>query len=194
MATSSAAAGYLSPSVSPVYDNALDDLLHDVVVGITGLPGDLVRPRWQPEPPQQPDFAVNWVAFGLRNSTVDPFAHEEEAADGASAAIQRDEILYYLHSFYGPGAHGLAERFRDGFEISQNRDALRSLGLGLVEVQEITKAPALLKEKWVPKVDVVVVYRRRTSRTYPILTITSATGSIATEIQATTTPIIVTNL
>lgn len=188
MATNSSQAGYLLPTAQAVYDNALDDLLHDVVVGITGLPGDLVRPRWQPEPPQQPDFAVNWVAFGLRNSTVDSFAHEEEAADGTSAAIQRDETLYYLHSFYGPGAHGLAERFRDGFEISQNRDVLRDLGLGLVEVQEITKAPALLKEKWVPKVDVVVVYRRRTSRSYPVLTIQSATGGLVTDIG--TTPII----
>ena len=192
MSANSSIAGYLAPSSASVYDNALDDLLHDAIVGMTGITGDLVRPRWQPEPPQQPDFSTNWVAFGLRNTTVDSFAYEGEASNGASASVERDELLYYLHSFYGPAAHGLAERFRDGFEISQNRDVLRGLGFGLVEVQEATKVPALLKQKWVPRVDVVVAYRRRTSRVYPILTITSATGSIVTDIPNTTTPIIVT--
>lgn len=51
--------GYLPPSTSPAYDAALDQMFHDLVMGITGLTGDLVRPRWQAEPPQQPEHSVN---------------------------------------------------------------------------------------------------------------------------------------
>lgn len=191
MATNSASAGYLAPTASPVYDDSLDDIIHDLIVGLTGIAGDLVRPRWQSEPPQQPPFTTDWVAFGLSNSTVDAFAFEShDPAGEGPTSVERDELLEYIHSFYGPHAHGLAERFRDGFEIGQNRDVLRAAGLGLVEVQRANKVPALLKEKWVPKVDVTVVYRRRTSRPYPVLTIQSATGGLVTE-ELGTTPIIV---
>lgn len=182
MATDSSAAGYLAPSTSPAYDNALDDIIHDLIVGMTGIVGGLVRPRWQPEPPTQPDYTVDWVAFGLNRSTVDAFAYEHHDASGAGPTrVERDELLFFLHSFYGPHAHGFCERFRDGFEISQNRDAIKAVGLTLVEVQEPVKLPALLKEKWVPRVDVTVIYRRRTSRAYPVLTLRSGHVELTTE-------------
>ena len=182
MATDSSVAGYLAPSSAPVYDDALDNTIHDLIVGLAGITGDLVRPRWQPEPPTQPAYSANWVAFGLTGTDVDSFAYEHHSPTGEGpTSVERDELLTYIHSFYGPGAHGLCERFRDGFEISQNRDALRSAGLTLVEVQRAVKIPALLKEKWVPKVDVTVVYRRRTSRAYPVLTLRSANADLVAE-------------
>jgi hypothetical protein len=110
---------------------------------------------------------------------VDTFAFERQGTN--EAAIERDELIDYLHSFYGPGASGVAERFRDGFEVAQNRDTLAANNIGLVEVQKAQKVPALLKSKWVTKVDVVVTYRRRTSRSYPILTTTSAQGQLVTD-------------
>ena len=194
MATDSSAAGYLSPATAAVYGDALDDVLHDAVVGMTGIAGSLVRPRWQPEAPQQPDFSVDWVAFGVVRTVVDVFAYEgHHAAGGGSDSVERDELLFVLHSFYGPNSHAYCERFRDGFEISQNRDVLKAAGVGLVEVGEATILPALLKEKWVRRVDVTVTYRRRTSRTYAVLSLTSANGTLVTDVPATTTPIVVPN-
>lgn len=191
MATDSSVAGYLNPSVAAPYDEALDDFLHGVIVGLTGLAGSLVRPRWQAEPSQRPEFNVNWCSFGLSRSEVDPFAYEAHDPTGEGPVrVERDEILFYAHSFYGPGAHGIAERFRDGLEIPQNRDVLQTGKLGLIEVQEAVKVPSLLAERWVPKIDVMVLYRRRTSRSYPVLTIRSAGIEIVT--QDGSTPISVT--
>jgi hypothetical protein len=182
MATNSSQAGYLAPSSAAVYDDALDDFLQQVIVGLTGLPGSLVRPRWQAEPLQRPDFTVNWVSFGLARSEVDPFAYEaHDPAGEGPTIVERDEILTYAHSFYGPNAHGLVERLRDGFEIPQNRDVLASGGLGLIEVQEAVKVPSLLAERWVPKIDVSILYRRRTRRAYPVLTIKTAGIELVTE-------------
>lgn len=182
MATDSSVAGFLAPSASAAYDATLEDLLQAAVVGITGLPGTLVRPRWQPEPPQQPSFTTDWCAFGVMRTTVDVFAADlHDPTGNGSNKIERDEILFVLHSFYGPNAHAYCERFRDGFEIAQNRDTLTAQGLALIEVGEATVLPALLKEKWVKRVDTTVQYRRRTSRTYPVLTITQAQGDLQTD-------------
>lgn len=187
-APNSASAGFLAPSAAAPYDDPLDDLLTEVVVGITGIAEDLVRPRWQPEPRPQPAYTVNWCAVGVVRSEVETFAYERHNPAGeGSSSVERTETLYVLHSFYGPNAHGLCERFRDGFEISQNRDTLRAANIGLVEVQQAIKLPALLKEKWVSRVDVTVVYVRRTARVYNILNLLSAQAILDNEVF--TTPI-----
>ncbi|MFT2520511.1 hypothetical protein ACMWQB_30330, partial [Escherichia coli] len=62
----SATGGYLVPAVAspPLDDDDLDNLLHDMIAGISGLPRAMVRPRWQPTVPKQPEPGVNWCAFG----------------------------------------------------------------------------------------------------------------------------------
>lgn len=191
MATDSSAAGYLAPSAASPYDEALGDLMQAVIKGITGIAGTLVRPRWQTEPSNRPAFNVNWVSFGLVRTSVDAFGYERHSTDGLLTYVERDELLYVLHSFYGPNAHGYCERFRDGLELPQNRDEMRAANLALVEVQEAVNLPSLLKEKWVQRVDTTVIYRRRTSRTFPVLTIESAEFGLNNELYVT--PIVVDN-
>lgn len=174
MANDSTTAGFLTPVQSPIYGADLDKVFHDAIVGITGLRGDLVRPRWQPEPPAQPDFAVNWVAFGIVNNEVDTFAYDRHDPATETSKVERDEVLQVLHSFYGPDAMQYCETLRDGLEIAQNRDQLQSFGVYVQEVQRAIQIPALLKERWVKRVDAIVVYRRRTSRKYQIATLVSA--------------------
>jgi hypothetical protein len=184
----SSVAGYLSPSAEPLDDDDLEDIMHDAIVGLTGITGDLVRPRWQPEPAQQPAFSANWVAFGITRWTPDTYSYQRQD-DDFNHVVERDILLYVLHSFYGPKSMGLCNRFRDSFDIAQNRDQLVAAGIELVEVQEALNIPALLKAVWVKRVDVVVVYRRRTSRTFPVLTI--STGQLGLDNEAYVTPIIV---
>lgn len=181
MANDSTTAGFIAPTQSPVYDNALDKVFHDAIAGITGIPGSLVRPRWQPEPPQQPAFDVNWVAFGIVDNSVDTFAYDHHSPSDETSQVQRDEVLQVLHSFYGPDATQFCERFRDGLEIAQNRDQLQSAGVFVQEVQQARQIPALLKERWVKRVDALVVYRRRTSRSYKIANIVSAELTVLDE-------------
>lgn len=178
MATDSSAAGYLVPAgtPNPIYDQALDRVLHDVIQGITGIVDPtLVRPRWQPEPPATPAFTTDWIAYGITRSTRDTFAYMGHDGDGqGSDELVRTEELLVLVSTYGPNAHGNMERLSDGFEVEQNRAALQALDADLVECQESIVLPALLKEKWVKRVDMTIVLRRKVTRSYPVLNLQSA--------------------
>lgn len=170
MANDTTASGYLVPTASPVYDDSLDDLLHDAIMGISGISdGTLIRPRWQPEPPNQPAFDTNWVAFGIVRTQPDVFSYEGHDALGlGTSVVERDELLYVLHSFYGPDGAKYREQYRTGLQLSQNRDALRAAGIGVVEVQESVNVPALFKERWVRRTDVTIVFRRRVGWAYNV--------------------------
>ena len=173
MATSSTTVGYLLPDATsdPLEGDALDDLFQSVLQGILGfLDGSLIRPRWQPEPPNQPDFQTNWVAFGLTVTKSDVFAYVGHDPSG-SDIMERDEHITVLQSYYGPGGQALASRYNDGIQIEQNRDVLTAHGIKLVECQEVMQLPALLKEKWVKRFDCKTVFRRRIRRVYPVATL-----------------------
>lgn len=184
MTTDSSAAGYLAPATTPtdpVYDSALDRVLHDIIQRTMGISDPtLVRPRWQAEPPAQPSFATNWAAFGVTVVNADVFAallHDPAGAD----ILQRTEELEVLVSTYGPAARANMVLLRDGLSVEQNRDGLAAIGANLVECRTMVNLPALLKEKWLPRVDMTVVLRRKVVRTYPVLNITSASFGLDNE-------------
>ncbi len=186
MPIDSSQAGYLDPTASPLEGDALNKVLHDAIVGLTGINGKLVRPRWVPEPSTQPSFDENWVAFGIPRTVPDYASYEEVIVDGVTQ-IQRDELLFVLHSFYGPNCKALAERMRNALDVSQNRAALRAAGLLFKEAQEPVVLPALLKEKWVKRVDITIVYARRAIHTYAIRIIES--GQLGLDNEHYVTPI-----
>jgi hypothetical protein len=188
----SSAAGVLPPLSSPIYDNPLEDFFHDFLVALSGLPGDLVRPRWQPEPPNMPDFSVNWLAFGFPRIVEDVFAYEgEDPGDRQRDIVERDEILTMLMSFYGPQGGALGKRVSASLQISQNRAYLRTQNIGVVEVEDQIRLPALLKEKWVPRVDINVRFRRRAGWVFAIRTVESVDALQGLNNELYITPIIV---
>lgn len=175
MATDSSVAGYLAPTASPDYDALLNLSFHDLLVGVTGINGKLVRPRWTSEPINQPAFDVDWVAFGVTGGKVDTFAKVEHDPTGdGSSSVKRDETLELLFSFYGPNASSLCARLKDGLELDQNRATLAAEGIAVIEMQEPLNVPALMQQKWVKRVDVRGRFRRRTERVYAILSVESA--------------------
>ncbi|WP_217284496.1 phage neck terminator protein [Pseudomonas nitroreducens] len=85
MANTSASGGYLTPAGAPTpADEALEDILQPMVVGITGLPGKMVRPRWQPGNPKQPEPNVNWCAIGVMHTKQDANPAIEHDAPGTA--------------------------------------------------------------------------------------------------------------
>lgn len=184
--TDSSTGGPLVPSsTAPAYDADLEDILHDLVVGLTGLTGPMVRPRWQPNPPPQPSGDTNWCAIGTQTIVSDdyPFEIHDGSADGGLGTSEqiRTETIEVVASFYGPGGQGYASMTRDGLYLPQNGEGIGAYGLVLHEVASIQQAPALINEVWIRKFDLRFTLRRLVRRTYPIRNLQSTTGALETE-------------
>lgn len=182
---------YQPPALVPTpdYDDPLEDLLQRAITGITGLDPTLVRPRWQVEPANQPDFDSDWVAFGITATYGDQFSyqiHDPTANAGLGGDnLERDEFLRVLLSFYGPHGSALMGRFRDGLQVDRNRDELYASGVKLIEVMESINLPALLKERWVRRIDLPVLFGRRIRRAYGIPSVVGGQVSILDENRTT---------
>jgi hypothetical protein len=173
MTNTSATGGYLAPlSPFPLEGKELLRFIQGWVVGITGLPGKMVRPRWQAEPPNIPQAGTAWAAIGITTRPSDTFPY----VDGPR--LQRHELLNILSSFYDLGSGGEADdlvaRLRDGAMVPQNREELTRNGFALIETGEIVALPSLLKQRWLYRVDLNVVLRRQIDRNYDVLTLLSS--------------------
>lgn len=180
----SSTGGYLAPAVDapPAEDDALDDLVHDLISGITALPPDLVRPRWQPTVPKQPEPSVDWCAFGVQEQEQDagPVIQHDGAGDGHDTYIRHQDVDV-MCTFYGPRAKGYAQRLADGLAIPQNREQLQLLDMAFVGVGAIRPAPDLVNQQWVRRYDMTVTLRRKITRTYAVLNLKSAAVATTTD-------------
>jgi hypothetical protein len=178
---------YLTPDISltPIYDEALEDVFQANVAGITATDPTLVRPRWQPEPPNQPAFTTDWVAMGVSVTAQDwgvYQAHDPTIVTTPPGSggdrVERDEFLELLLSFYGPNCHARMAQWRDGIMIEPNRWELYTYGIKLVEVMDPVYLPALLKETNVKRVDLRANFARRIKRVYAIQSVADVTVAI----------------
>lgn len=184
MPNTSATGGYLVPAASPapLEDQAFEDFLHDIFVGLTGLDNENVRPRWQPEPPNQLAFGVDWIAFGIMRQDADTYAaiEHDPIGDGADH-LQRHETVEVLISSYGDHATANLTQLRDGLQVEQNRAILTTNAMGLEKTGEIIPAPTLVKDRWLRRFDMTMTFRRQIRRTYQVLNLLSAHGTIDAE-------------
>lgn len=190
MANDSSTGGYLVPTStgSDLNDIALATFLQGVVVGITGLPGNMVRPRYQLEPPNVPDLGINWAAISRGTAKRDPFAAVIHigAGDGDDLVV-RNRTVEVLCSFYGPAAETNGELLAMGMEVAQNREAMRAAGFALVGgVGDAVIAPAQIKGKWTYRVDIGFTVRQQQQYTYPILNLEAIQATLTSDAMATT--------
>jgi hypothetical protein len=197
MPNTSATGGYLlpdpAPAPAPLEGQALLRFFQQVIVGITGLPNQLVRPYWQEESPDIPDPSETtaWAAFRIvrRPSDEYPFVGRlPYQAEAGVTTMQRHEVLNIATTFYDLGSTGpnnsggqadnFAALLRDGLLIAQNREPLTLAGMGLVKTGDLVTVPVVFKSRWQYRVDLEWEVRREISRTYSVLTIVSATGDI----------------
>jgi len=183
MSNTSATGGYLAPAPGPRTLTQVEDVLHDVVAGITGLSGKLVRPRWQETPPQQPKREVTWCAIGITDDQDAPGAPEvqHDGGSGGTDTVVTRALLVVTASFYGPQGMDLAWRLRDGLKVEQNRAGLRAAGLALYEIGRLRYVPELVNKAWVPRVDLELSVWSESRRTYPVLNILCGPATIETE-------------
>lgn len=182
--------GFLHPVETgfPLNDfgDDLDNALHDVVVGITGLPPTMVRPRWQPENAHQPpEHATDWCGVGVLSvraevapSIAQKPGHLSAAAPPGYQVFRRHEEITAQASFYGAHAHSFAARLQDGLYQCQNNDELRFRGLALVEAEQLITTADLVNMNWRRRIDLNFTLRRAVTRVYPIRSLKEAHGFI----------------
>lgn len=188
----SATGGYLLPVTPPPADDlSLDRQLSNLVSGITGLPGSMVRPRWQPEPPPIPAATENWASVGVTESNpekgtpyfrhvgrdYDPVTHVELPYDGRSDMVEQEELTV-LVTFYGPASGELASLLKSGIHVGQNWEQGHSRGLALKGVGAIRHVPEQINREWYMRRDIELRIMREVDRTYSILNILSAQGTL----------------
>jgi hypothetical protein len=175
--------GYLNPLPQAELPKRLDvvQFIQTVLVGLSELDGTLVRPKWQVQPPKQPDILVDWISFGINVSTANANAFVGIVND--KTIMQRHEKLEITCSFYGPNAFNLSQLVRDGFQIQQNLDGLRSANMGFTETAPATHLPELINERWVNRYDMNIFLQREVQSEYPIYSFLSVNGTINTALE-----------
>lgn len=183
MSNTSATGGYLVPTLSQSLPGelSLEDFIQTVIVGITGYPGPLVRPKWQQSPPKNPDIDVDWIAFGIQINSPDSNAYTSLDKDGNDLLLRMEKIQVQA-AFYGPNAQENSSIFRDGFQIQQNLESLKLANMGFNSISDAVRGPDLLNQRWVDRWETTLVLVRTVQRVYPVLSFASARGSIHTVI------------
>lgn len=184
----SSTAGYLQPIVvTDINDADLDDFLQGLVAGITGLDGELVRPRYQEEPPTIPAFGITWAAVGEQRRTADLFALDfssNREFQGLNDSKYRNEILEILCSFYGPKAQQYAEVLSIGFQVDQNREQMQLNGFAFIEASDFVRVPELIQNKWVNRIDVPFRLRRAQEYTFGVLDLVASDVTVKDDTDA----------
>lgn len=157
----------------------LAQFLQTVFVGVSGLNGTLVRPKWQEEPPKQPDIKTNWMALGIDIAAPDANSYVDVDEDDATVS-QRHEALEVGCSIYGPDALEIYGLLRDGFQLQPNLEGLKTANMGFVEISPARRIPDLVHQRWMNRIQTSVFFRREIQRVYPILTFLSASGTVHT--------------
>lgn len=175
---------YITPGIisPPIPGNlTLTRFIQTVLVGISGLPGPMVRPKWQIEPPKQPNICVNWMSFGIENANPDANGYLSTDNNGVTTS-QRHEELEISCDLYGPEALEIYGILRDGFQLPQNRFALEQANMGFINILSARRIPDLINERFVNRRVTTINLRREIQRLYPIPTLIGVNGTIYTDL------------
>ena len=180
MPNTSATGGYLADVTPPAEGVALRRFIGELLRGVTGLPGDMVRPSWQENPPPMPAYGIDWLAYGVTARRVEagePW--QAEKTDTSGAVLRRHEMLDVQLTAYGDNAEAILAALRDGLDVAQNREQLFLAGVTVADFGQIVHAPELVNERWWNRADSTLTLRREVRREYPVLTFAAAVGDIA---------------
>lgn len=190
----SSTSGFLAPANPPPdYDADLEDLFQAFAVGVTGLQGSMVRPKWQMNPGNMPDSSQNWISYGLllQERQWDAYvSHDGTAAAGqGESTVSGSETWHCTYSFYGPNCQLYLSILRDAMSIGQNRDVFGAKKIKFIEFMEPVSLPVLLKDTWNRRVDLKGVFHRWVERTYSVRNLASADPSSMLDNEHYITPI-----
>jgi hypothetical protein len=176
----SATGGALSPaSPLPLDDAALDAVFQTLVVDVTGLPGALVRPRWQASTlnpdgvtysgvPKQPEPGNNWCAIGVTDVDQDAGPWLVYDAPSNTELYWDHELVNVLASFYGPNSQGFARLLRAGLNVPQNTEELLPYAIRYIDCGPVRQVPELVNQQWIRRQDLALQFRRKVTMTFAV--------------------------
>jgi hypothetical protein len=185
MSGNSATGGYFpdTPPPAPPSADAVQAELQTMVAALSGLPGNLVRPRWQPMPPAQPDASVTWAAIGVTLVEMDNFPTLHHVSNVVLPGqtnpgydhMRRHGSVTVVVSFYGPAAEDAAGQLRDALYLPANNAPLNlAVQMKLYEVQDLARVPEIINQQFVNRVDSKLIFRIQIDRFYPIFDLAGA--------------------
>lgn len=146
---------------------SLDNFMQQVVAVCAGIDFTLVRPRWQPEPPNEPDRNVDFATIAVTTTTPLGYPHMV-VRDGYVDQYDQEEFTVFC-SFFGPNADRRATQLRSGLMLAQNREIFQLNGMGLVQTTGRTRLPDLRKNVYLERIDISFTMRREVRENYPVL-------------------------
>jgi hypothetical protein len=186
MPNTSATGGYLTQTESSIDGLPFRRFIGTMLVGVSGLAATMVRPSWQRNPPPVPDIEVSWMAYGITAQRADDAPYMEDDASGSSAELVRHEEVDILVTGYGADCLSVLGSTRDALYLSQNRELMYGVGMGLVGCGDITHAPELVNEQYIDRCDMTVTIRREVRREYAVLNFVGVSGEILANKDITT--------
>lgn len=172
---------YLKPDVTEITIEQVEQVIHDLILGLTDIPGDLIRPVWQEEQPQQPTILTNWCAFGFTE-----FRNQWLPIKDYSSGTQMTMMEFFTCALwmYGPQAVNNCALIRDSLFISRNREALLAVGTKFIDTSAIRRIPELINTKMYERAYMEIELVRGVYRNYNIQEITG--GSVALQTATST--------
>jgi hypothetical protein len=182
----SATGGYVIDTAPRPSSDAIQAALQTMTAALSALPGTLVRPRWQPMPPVQPDANTTWASIGVVLIEADEFPFLSHVGSAVLAGqtmpgytvMQRHMTLTVVATFYGPMADDTASMMRDAMYVPQNWEPLAALGIKLLTIHDLARQPELLNNQYIDRVDLRLELRMQQQRNYPIFDLDGADVSI----------------
>jgi hypothetical protein len=180
----STAAGTLQPTPQAIAGQVqagedLENFLQQWIASVAGIDEVWVRPRWQPQPPNLPDFGQDWVSVGITESTpLNIYAAAIWYPAYGIQQFQRHVEFTLLCSFYGPNCAFYSGNLHIGAQVEQNHWILKTKGVKLIDTGGGRRVPELIKEQWWDRIDIEVTFRRIIRRNYQIRPIASAAACV----------------
>lgn len=180
MSNDSTTPGYLTPvGDMPKYDKELEREISRWIRGVSGLPVEVVFPRWTDPQRKIPKNDTTWCDFGI-TTIPQPLSQADVQISDAESQQWTWEKVTVICCFYGPDGGSTASTFRSGIFVEQNNAELNRTGLSLVEAGTIYNLPELINNQWVRRYDLTVTLNRKNVRTYNIKSIVDGHVTIST--------------
>lgn len=180
MSNDSTTPGYLTPVGDlPKYDEDLEREISRWIRGVSGLPAEVVFPRWTDPQRKIPNNGTTWCGFGI-TTIPQPLSQADVQISDVESQQWTWEKVTVICCFYGPGGGGCASTFRAGIFVAQNNVELNHSGLSLMEAGTIYNLPELINNQWVRRYDLTVTLNRKNVRTYNIKSIVDGDVTIST--------------